>query len=431
MTRMTSLPTATDVPSPLIDLEQWVCWREQSRGDKLTKVPINPATGRFASTDNPETWANFDDVRSYALDGSATGIGFVFTNDDPFVGIDLDDARDPDEEIPREWAATIIDQLDSYTERSPSGTGYHVLIKGNLPPGRNRRGDVELYETGRFFTVTGDHVEGTPTTIHERTDDLTTVYKAHIAEDAEIDISDNTATENQSLEDDDSSGGSDDANPATDETTASSTLSDEEVVERARTAANGAKFERLWRGDIAGYDSHSEADMALCCLLAFWTGCETTQIERLFRRSGLNREKWNTVHYGDGRTYGEVTIERAVHVTSDVYEPRTERSTISAEPNESTTNTVASAATPSTEMTAESHTNPLQERERERIATILELEKKLRELETENKTLREELNSKQKIDQPNDDIEEPIRSLQSMFRRLSQFLIPFRRSREQ
>jgi putative DNA primase/helicase len=130
---MTSLPTAADVPSPLIDLDQWVCWREQSRGDKPTKVPVNPATSRFASTDTPETWMSFDDVRSYALDGSATGIGFVFTDHDPFVGIDLDDARDLDEESPRAWAVTIIDHLDSYTERSPSGTGYHVLIEGTLP----------------------------------------------------------------------------------------------------------------------------------------------------------------------------------------------------------------------------------------------------------------------------------------------------------
>jgi len=94
----------------------------------------------------------------------------VFADDDPIVGVDLDDCRDPETGDVDDAALDIIGRLDSYTEVSPSGTGYHVLITGELPDGRNRRGSVELYDTARFFTVTGDHVERTPTRVARRQD---------------------------------------------------------------------------------------------------------------------------------------------------------------------------------------------------------------------------------------------------------------------
>jgi len=74
-------------------------------------------------------------------------------------------------------------------------------------------------------------------------------------------------------------------------------------------------------GDTSGYESHSEADMALCRLLAFWTGRDRSRMDRLFRQSGLARDKWDEVHYADGSTYGEKTLERAIARTDDVYTP--------------------------------------------------------------------------------------------------------------
>ncbi len=96
------------------------------------------------------------------------------------------------------------------------------------------------------------------------------------------------------------------------------------MLTKAREAANGEKFDRLWRGQTSGYESHSEADMALCCLLAFWTGGNHPQMDRLFRDSGLYREKWDEVHYADGSTYGEKTLERAIQQTSEFYDPDTQ-----------------------------------------------------------------------------------------------------------
>ena len=98
-------------------------------------------------------------------------------------------------------------------------------------------------------------------------------------------------------------------------------LTDEKLLEKARNAANGEKFERLWRGDISSYESHSEADMAFCCLLAFWTGGDEKWMDELFRQSELLRPKWDEQHFTNGDTYGEHTVERAINGVSDFYEP--------------------------------------------------------------------------------------------------------------
>jgi len=300
------------IPETLRERDQWVCWREEERDGKPTKIPVTPGTGGFASSTDPETWASFGAALDYTETEYADGVGFVFTDDDPIVGIDLDDCRDPETDDIDDRALDVIDRLDSYTEVSPSGTGYHVLITGALPEGRNRRGSVELYDTARFFTVTGDHVERTPTRVVRRQDALTAIHREYV-QDTERD----TASESEQRD------GTDDESTETDTVDADVDvdLEDEDLLEKARNASNGEKFERLWNGNTVGYDSPSEADMALCCLLAFWTGGDRTQMDHLFRQSGLLREKWNEVHYADGSTYGEKTIERAIATTSEFYDP--------------------------------------------------------------------------------------------------------------
>ncbi|UPV75213.1 hypothetical protein M0R89_03870 [Halorussus limi] len=389
---MTMLPTASDLPKLLVEYDQWVCWREQTRGDNPTKVPVNPHTGRFASATDDETWGSFETAREYAVDGSAEGLGFVFCDDDPFVGVDLDDARDPETGTPTDWAKSIIDELNSYTEISPSGTGYHVLVDGELPPGRNRRGDVELYETARFFTVTANHVETTPTGIIERTTALAGVYADHVADEDEHEKTDGEPNTESSGGDNELTG----AETSSAEASASpnEALSDEELLARARAASNSAKFEQLWRGDTHGYDSQSEADMALACLLAFWTGGDTHRMDRLFRRSGLMREKWDAVHYADGSTYGEKTIERANNVTTEYYSPNDEHDQqTQTDPDDgaddlSVNSATASASVRNVQPSKDEGT--IYEREQARIETITRLEQRLRELEEENERLREE-----------------------------------------
>nr|WP_246045795.1 hypothetical protein [Halorussus ruber] len=276
----------------------------------MTKIPVTPGSGEFASSTDSETWTGFETALDYVQTGNAAGIGFVFTDDDPIVGVDLDDCRDPETGDADDAALDIIDRLDSYTEVSPSGTGYHVLIKGDLPDGRNRRGSFELYDTARFFTVTGDHVEETPMRVARRQDALAAIHREYVQD-----------TDDDSEADSDRRGNADEGSAADGPSEVDVDLEDEELLEKAMDASNGAKFERLWKGSTGGYDSQSEADMALCNLLAFWTGGDQTRMDDLFRQSGLLRDKWDEVHYADGSTYGEKTIERAVGNTSDFYDP--------------------------------------------------------------------------------------------------------------
>lgn len=296
-----TIPERDVLPMGLTEREQWVCWREQERDGRQTKVPVDPNTGGFASATDPETWGTFDGTRAYA-EANGIGVGFVFTETDPFVGVDLDKCRVPATGTVAEWATEIVERLDSYTEVSPSGTGYHVIVEGDLPAGGNRRGDVEMYAHSRYFTVTGEHVEGTPHEIRLRDEALEAVHREFVLGE--------TAGESEVA-------------PTERETAASAApdLSDAEVLERARSARNGAKFDRLYRGSTAGYDSNSEADMALCAMLSFWTGGDEGQVDRLFRDSGLYREKWDEVHFADGSTYGEKTVERAVAGTDEFYTP--------------------------------------------------------------------------------------------------------------
>lgn len=309
-----TLVDAGAIPEALQSREQWVCWRVKERDGKDTKVPVIPDDGGFASATDEETWRSFETAVEYASTGEADGIGFVFTEDDPFVGVDLDDCRDPETGIPSEDAQEIVVSLESFTEVSPSGTGFHVIIEGEIPGDRSRKGSVEMYETARFFTMTGARVEATPATVQGRQAALAEIYKEYLEPDTDSTQTPQSTSDRGRDEADGSTTGRAERGKEVD-------LSDEELLERAQNASNGEKFERLWRGATTGYESQSEADMALCCLLAFWTGGNQNRMDELFRQSGLLREKWDDVHYADGSTYGEKTVERAITRTSEFYEP--------------------------------------------------------------------------------------------------------------
>ncbi len=159
-------PNLEAVPEELQHYRQWVVWKavEKEKRDgsvKVTKVPHNPKTGNPASTGNPEHWGTFDDAcMAYLMDGY-TGIGFVFTADDPFVGVDLDNCFDEFGSL-RDDARRAMDELQSFTEKSPSGKGLHIICKGELPGAGHcdNKAGREMYQEGRFFTITADVLEG-------------------------------------------------------------------------------------------------------------------------------------------------------------------------------------------------------------------------------------------------------------------------------
>jgi len=162
-------PIIENIPEQLTERPQWVCWRLEQRDGKLTKVPYTPGTERRASSTDLMTWGTFDEALAAYEFGRAIpvveesrqpyydGIGFVFSSADPFVGIDLDKCRDPEDGEITAWAQKILDRVkQGYIEASPSGAGVHIIIKGTVRDGGMRKGKVEMYSRGRFFTITGD-----------------------------------------------------------------------------------------------------------------------------------------------------------------------------------------------------------------------------------------------------------------------------------
>jgi putative DNA primase/helicase len=302
----------TNIPNVLTALNQWVGWRYEQRNGKPSKVPYNAVTGRLASSTEPSDWTALDVAVQSLHRNQCDGVGFVFTKDSGITGIDLDMCRDPETGEIAPWAKDVIKGVHSYTEVTPSGRGLHVLVLGTLPAGQRRKEvtnpeamrfttpeegrkpGIEMYDTGRYFTVTGQHLEGTPDQLEVCQEQLAAFHGAvfHVKP----------------------------ATPSTQAVTTATPLDDSSLVDRARTAKNGEKFARLYdRGDTSEYPSHSEADLALCSFLSFWSGRDPEQIDRLFRNSRLMRDKWE--RSAGQSTYGQVTIERAIASTAEVYEP--------------------------------------------------------------------------------------------------------------
>ena len=282
------------VPAAIRESTRAVVWHYEERDGKLTKVPDVPSDPfRRASVTDPSTWDSFSVARDAVEDGKADGAGFVLG--DGWVGVDLDKCRDPETGIIEPSALAIIEKLHSYTEISPSGTGVHVYLNGQLPPGRRRKGVVEMYGEARYFTVTGAHLAATPTTIEHRTTELAAVH-------AEVFGTSNNGTR-----------------PAATTLSTIATLDDQQLLRIARRASNGSAFSRLWDGDLSGHASQSEADLGLCNHLAFYTEGDAAHVDRLFRQSGLMREKWDAPR-GES-TYGADTIARAIEGCRGGYAP--------------------------------------------------------------------------------------------------------------
>lgn len=287
-------------PNEIKNLRQWICWRLEPdpKSDKPRKVPYDPKTGRKASSTNPESWATLAEAQAAREKFLFTGIGFVFTDDCGIVGVDIDHCRNEDGSF-TDVAKAILEKTQSYTEISPSGSGLHIFLRGVMPGkgNKNSTSGVEMYAAARYFTMTGNRLEGTPDMIADGKDILPWIHENYIAKK-----SSKKAKAKKALR--------------------TVTLTDEQVLEKARAAQNGDDFSSLWDGSWEGkFGSQSEADLSLCCSLAFWTGKNKEQMDRLFRQSKLFREKWDKVHHADGATYGEETLEQAIARTENVYTP--------------------------------------------------------------------------------------------------------------
>jgi putative DNA primase/helicase len=278
------------IPIELKTFDQWLCWRALPKDGKITKVPFDAKNGDAGSSTNPETWTSFDTALAAYQNGNYNGIGFALENAG-LVGVDLDHCRDSETGELEAWAEDIVKRLNSYTEITPSSKGLRIFLYGEIKnPGR-KKGKTECYDSGRFLTVTGQHLEGSPKTIEHRQDEFDLFHAG---------VFGNTKKPQAPL-------------------TVVSDLDETEIIQRAINAKNGENFRRLYAGDWSGYPSQSEADLAFCNLLAFWTGRDPAKMESIFRTSDLYREK-AAQHYSDGSNYLSRTIAKAIDGTSEIYQ---------------------------------------------------------------------------------------------------------------
>lgn len=288
------------VPDELKDLQQWCCFRlvfDKKRG-KYTKVPYDAMTGEKAKSNDESTWADFET----ALDSSKQfdGIGFFFK--EPYFGIDLDDVAD---EIARykngdhegNIVSEFIETMGSYTEYSPSGKGIHIIVKGDLPEGGRRKGNVEMYDSGRFFTVTGNAASDFRFVTEDDYGKVGYLHNKYIAKKE-------TITENKPIEN----------------TTSGNSLQESELIRIAENSKNGMRFKLFMEGGWEQfYSSQSEADMAFANDLAFWTAMDFSKMDSIFRASSLMRDKWDSKR--EKSTYGIETLNKAIRECTNIFRP--------------------------------------------------------------------------------------------------------------
>ncbi len=296
------------VPVSLRETPQWVAWRYITRDGKQTKAPVSPHDGSLADSTSIKTWGTFEQaIRACRDDSTLAGIGFVFSADDPYCGVDLDNSIDADGNV-KPWATDLLVKLNSYAEVSPSRRGLKVFIRASKPSKRCRKayhdGGIEIYDRDRFFTVTGEQLKDYPSDINQRQEELNLVYATVFGGDEPGSAAIGANAGPSPL------GGA----------SASATLSDNEIIELARKKPRtGDKFSALWDGQWNDhYNSASEADSSVVFTLAYYTK-DAQQIDRIFRQSKLMRSKWDQMHGSD--TYGAITIAKALSKVTKHYSP--------------------------------------------------------------------------------------------------------------
>lgn len=297
-------PIVANIPAEMQEVCQWVLWRYLWKTDRNTgrgewaKVPMQ-VIGEPARSNDPLTWSTFKDALSAweSAQSSFDGLGFMFTPESKFVGVDIDncvEAAADGEFVISKLAGRAIELLDSYTELSPSQTGLHIIVKAELAQGlKDSKTGVEIYNQGRYFTVTGllwsDFIP-----VQERTEQLNRIVKKLRPPKNE------------------------EAAP----TLTHTHLTTDERLKKAFAASNGQSISRLFYGDISDHDNdHSGADLALCSKLAFWCEGKPEVLDSMFRQSRLMRDKWDEKHSGKGETYGEMTISKALADCREFYDP--------------------------------------------------------------------------------------------------------------
>ena len=295
------------LPSELQKLTQWGIFHKkwvESR-HKYTKIPLDPWTGKAGSSTDQNKWSDFQTaLRALEKYSNADGLAFYFANG--YCGLDIDHVgdelekfhqgdRDPENMINKAKELT----KNTYMETSISGEGIHCIFKGKIPGSRRRRGNYEMYESGRFFALTGDSIQLRPEIKSLNKAEMQALYKHYLGADKEIPM------------------------PVQNINDFKNDLSVSEIIRKIDDSSQHDKFQMFMTGGWnTYYPSQSEADLAFANMLAFWTGKDFDKMDEIFRHSSLMRDKYDQKH--GKTTYGIALLNKAINDTTETYNPHHE-----------------------------------------------------------------------------------------------------------
>jgi putative DNA primase/helicase len=292
-------------PQELQTLAQWVCWKYALKPNGVTKVPYIPYTTDKAQSDTCTTWTELEAALTAYLnpDSDFAGVGIMLSKADPYTGIDFDHCVDAQGNFDPIAATRIAEFSGGYVEYSPSGEGIHCFVRGQLPAGghNNRKEGVEIYDTGRFFTVTGNAFSGA--------DSSAPIANRQPAVDALLAAVWPTLYGPQAKQAKQTT-----ASTLVGHRNGATAMGDDELREKMFKAVNGEAIRRLYNGDPSGYPSKSEADLALCSHLAFWTRNNPEQMDSMLQASGLYRDKLKR------KDYRKRTIDKVIKGGGNTYQ---------------------------------------------------------------------------------------------------------------
>lgn len=300
--------TYNNIPEELRSLKQWGLFELKwiPERNKNTKIPINPYDGSAGKSNDPSTWSDFDTaVRALKEVERASGLAFYFANG--YVGLDIDhiDSNLEDWRQGDNDPNNLVNKFQTltnktYMEVSQSGTGIHAIFKGKIPGKRRRKGNYEMYQTGRFFALTGNTIILDPEIQSLSKDQMKKLYEFLFGKDKVIQL-----------------------HPSADNITPVD-LSVTEIIKKAESSTKtGKRFTMFMQGGWEQfYDSHSEADLAFANDLAFWCGRDFHKMDTIFRNSSLMREKYDEKH--GAVTYGTSLLNKAINDTQNIYSPESD-----------------------------------------------------------------------------------------------------------
>lgn len=291
-----------NIPNELRSLKQWGLFQKiwQPERNKYTKIPHNALNGGAGKSNDPSTWVDFktalEALKTYQMDGLA----FFFANG--YVGLDIDHIGDELDKFrsgdyQENTVSQAITMTKSYMEVSISGSGIHAIFKGKIPGTRRRKGNVEMYDSGRFFALTGNTIGQYQNEVNVVTADvMKLMYHKYFGEDNVVTINNHNPIKPNDLDVD-------------------------EVIKRAEMSRTGDRFKVFMNGGWEGfYPSQSEADLAFANDLAFWTGRDFNKMDQIFRTSNLFRPKYDEKH--GKTTYGVALLNKAINEAHETFDPK-------------------------------------------------------------------------------------------------------------